>query len=120
MGIETGAYFLATDSYIAENKEALAEYLKALYESTLYIDEHLDESAEYLEGKLGIKAEDFKLKWETYQIQTGFSEEAAQHLEQIEDWAYTHGKFDTDYEVRDFIVTDVVDIAFPENVTIQK
>ena len=120
MGIETGAYFLATDSYITENKEALAEYLKALYESTLYIDEHLDESAEYLEGKLGIKAEDFKLKWETYQIQTGFSEEAAQHLEQIEDWAYTHGKFDTDYEVRDFIVTDVVDIAFPENVTIQK
>ena len=120
LGIETGAYFLAKEGFIAENKELLAEYLKAVYESAQYIDAHLDESAEYLEGKLGVKAEDFKLQWQTYQIKTGFSEEAALHLEQIEDWAYAHDKFDTDYEVRDFIVTDVVDIAFPENVTIQK
>ena len=120
LGIETGAYYLAKEGFIAENKELLAEYLKAVYESAQYIDAHLDESAEYLEGKLGVKADDFKLQWQTYQIKTGFSEEAALHLEQIENWAYTHGKFDTDYEVRDFIVTDVVDIAFPENVTIQK
>ena len=120
LGIETGAYFLAKEGFIAENKELLAEYLKAVYESAQYIDAHLDESAEYLEGKLGVKAEDFKLQWQTYQIKTGFSEEAALHLEQIEDWAYAHDRFDSDYEIRDLITTDVVDIAFPENVTIQK
>ena len=120
LGIETGAYFLAKEGFIAENKELLAEYLKAVYESAQYIDAHLDESAEYLEGKLGVKAEDFKLQWQTYQIKTGFSEEAALHLEQIEDWAYAHDRFDSDYEIRDLITTDVVDIAFPENVTIHK
>ena len=111
---------MAKEGFIAENKELLAEYLKAVYESAQYIDAHLDESAEYLEGKLGVKAEDFKLQWQTYQIKTGFSEEAALHLEQIEDWAYAHDRFDSDYEIRDLITTDVVDIAFPENVTIQK
>lgn len=120
LNIETGAYFLAPDSFIAENKELLSEYLKALDESAAYITANLDESAKYLEQKIGIKAEDFKLQWQTYQIKNGFSEEAAQHLETIEKWAYEHGKFDTDYDIREFITTDVVEIAFPESVTIKK
>jgi NitT/TauT family transport system substrate-binding protein len=120
MGIETGGYFLAKDSFIEENTEVLAEFLQAVYESAQYIDANLDACAEYLEDDLGVKAEDFKLQWNTYQIKTGFSEEAAQHLDEIENWAYEHGRFDTDYNIRDFIDTSVVEIAFPENVTIQK
>lgn len=118
IGITTGSYFLATDEFIAENKDLLAEFLLAVDESTTYINEHLDESAEYLETELGIKAEDFKANWVNYTFEPGFPEEAAVHLEDIEQWAYAHGSFDTDYSIRDFIDTEVVEIAFPDNVTI--
>ncbi len=120
LGIETGSYFLATDNYISENKEVLAQFLEAVDESTQYINDHLDESAEYLASKLGVKAEDFKANWENYTFDPGFSEEATTHLEDIEKWAYEHGSFDTDYNVRDFITTDVVKIAFPDDVTIKE
>lgn len=119
IGIQTGTYFLATDKYISENKEVLAKFLQAIDESTQYISDHLDESAEYLEGKLGVKAEDFKANWENYSFEPGFSEEATQHLEDIEKWGYEHGSFPKDYNIRDFITTEAVDIAYPDKVTIK-
>lgn len=120
MGIETGTYLLAKENFIAENKELLSNYLKALAESVQYVDANIDESAEYLADKLGIKAEDFKLQWQTYQIKTGFSEEAGVHLEEISKWAFEHEKYPKEYNIRDFIDTSVVESAFPENVTIKK
>lgn len=119
IGIQTGTYFLATDKYISENKEVLAKFLQAIDESTQYISDHLDESAEYLEGKLGVKSEDFKANWENYSFEPGFSEEATQHLEDIEKWGYEHGSFPKDYNIRDFITTEAVDIAYPDKVTIK-
>ena len=34
-----------------------------------YINDHLDESAEYLADKLGLKAEDFKENWKNYNFE---------------------------------------------------
>lgn len=119
IGIQTGSYFLAKDSYISENKEILAKFLQAVDESTQYINDHLDESAEYLEGKIGVKADDFKANWVNYSFEPGFSEEATTHLEDIEKWGFEHGSFPKDYNIRDFITTDVAQIAFPDNVTIE-
>lgn len=119
IGIQTGTYFLATDKYISENKEVLAKFLQAIDESTQYISDHLDESAEYLESKLGVKAEDFKANWENYSFEPGFSEDATKHLEDIEKWGFEHGSFPKDYNIRDFITTEAVDIAYPDKVTIE-
>ena len=96
-----------------------AKFLQAVDESTQYINDHLDESAEYLADKLGLKAEDFKENWKNYSFEPGFSEEATTHLEDIEKWGFEHGSFPKDYNVRDFINTDVAKIAFPDNVTIE-
>ena len=119
IGIQTGSYFLATDQYISDNIDTLANFLLAVDESTQYINDNLDESAQYLADKLGVKAEDFKENWKNYNFEPGFSEEATEHLEDIEAWGYKHGSFPTDYDIRDFINTDVVKIAFPDKVSIQ-
>ena len=74
---------------------------------------------EYLEGKIGVKADDFKLQWKVQGFSTGFSEEAAQHLESIQKWAHDHGKYDSDYNVRDFIDTRAAKIAFPDKTTVK-
>ena len=91
----------------------------AVDDITEYINDHLDESAEYLADKLGLKAEDFKENWKNYSFEPGFSEEATTHLEDIEKWGFEHGSFPKDYNVRDFINTDVAKIAFQVYVTIE-
>lgn len=118
--ITTGAYYLAKEGYIKENKQLLADYLTAIAESVKYIDEHFDESAKYLADKLGVKEEDFKLQWKGYELRSGFSEDAAKHLEEIEKWAFGAGRFKKDYNIRDFINTEAIEIAFPDKVTLQK
>ena len=104
---------------IDKNTDLLANYLKAIDESYEYVNAHMDESAEYLEGKIGVKADDFKLQWKVQGFSTGFSEEAAQHLESIQKWAHDHGKYDSDYNVRDFIDTRAAKIAFPDKTTVK-
>lgn len=119
LGEVTGAYYFTSDSFIDKNTDLLANYLKAIDESYEYVNSHIDESAEYLEGKIGVKADDFKLQWKVQGFSTGFSEEAAQHLESIQKWAHDHGKYDSDYNVRDFIDTRAAKIAFPDKTTVK-
>lgn len=116
---DIGAYYLATDKFIDSNTELLANYLTAINESYEYVNEHIDESAEFLENKIGVKAEDFKLQWKVQGFKTGFHEEAAEHLEEIQKWAYEHGKYDESYNIRDFIDTRAAKIAFPNEVTVK-
>lgn len=117
---DIGAYYFTSDSFLDKNTELLANYLKAISESYDYVDEHMDESAKFLEGKIGVKAEDFELQWKVQGFTTGFSEEAAQHLEKIQQWAFEHGKYDESYNVRDFIDTRAAEIAFPDKVSVVK
>lgn len=72
-----------------------------------------------LVSSYGLKAKDFKENWKNYSFEPGFSEEATTHLEDIEKWGFEHGSFPKDYNIRDFINTDVAKIAFPDNVTIE-
>ena len=118
--ITTGAYYLAREGFIKENTQLLADYLKAIAESVQYINDHFEESAKYLSDKLGVKEDDFKLQWKGYELRSGFSEDAAVHLEEIEKWAVNAGRFKKDYNIRDFINTDAIKIAFPDKVTIKK
>lgn len=120
LNLDVGAYYLTTDEILDSKTELLANYLLAINESYEYVASHLDESAAFLEAKLGVKAEDFKLNWQAQGFMNGFHEEAAEHLESIQDWAFSHGKYDESYNIRDFIDTRAVEIAFPNEVTVNK
>lgn len=116
----TGAYLVTSKSYIDGNADILADYIAALDESIKYINEHLDEVGERLGNKLGVIPENFKSDWKTPTFVIGFTEEGAKNLEEIEKWAASHGKFEKEYNIRDFIITAAVEKAFPDRVTIVK
>ncbi len=120
LGIETYGYFLTTEEYNAENKETLARFLQASQETFDYIKDHLDETAAFLESKIGIKSEDFISNWSSINSKLGFTEEGAAHLQTMEEWAFEHGSFPESYDVRQFINTEAAELAFPERVTIEK
>lgn len=118
IGINTGSYLLTTKNFNEANEKNLADYLKALQESTDYINEHLDETAAAVEKKFGVKAENFKADWQAKTLRVGFTEEGAAHLEEIADWAYTHDKYDKEFNVRNYIDVTAAKQYDPASVTI--
>lgn len=120
IGIKIGSYLFTTKEFLAENTDLLANYLKALNESIEYISENLDNVAPKIENKFGIKADDFKLRWQANTFRIGFTEEGAQQLDNLNKWALDQGKYPKAYNVRDFIDTSAAEKAVPDNVTIKK
>lgn len=120
VGINIYSYLVSTDEFVNANSELLANYLKALDESVDYINNHLDESAKKISAKFGINADDFKLNWSQYNIDFGLSEESAAHLNEINTWAFSQGKYSEEYDVRQFYNTKAAEIAFSDKVTVKK
>jgi NitT/TauT family transport system substrate-binding protein len=118
IGINTYSFDLATEEFNKNNPELIANYLKATQESYEYIVNHLDDAAAYLESTLGVSADLVKADWSVAKSTIGFSEEGATQLDLIEKWAFQKGKFEKEYNVRDYINTDAIKIAFPDKVTV--
>ena len=119
IGISTTAYLLATEGFITENTEALAQYLLAVDETIDFINNNLDETAEYLGERLDLIPEDFKANWKNRVFVHGLNADSAEHLQEIEKWAYDAGRFETDYQVTEFYDPRPVTLAFPDAVTVK-
>lgn len=113
--IRISAYLITTKEFAQNNTDLLADYLKALNESVQYLNEHLDESAKDISAKFGIDEDIFKSNWQRYTIKFGLSETAAAHLDEVNAWAFEHGKFPTEYNIRQFYFKDAAAKAFPDN-----
>ena len=115
IGIATRSYLMTTTDFLDDNTELLGDYLVALEESVEYITEHLDEVTPDIASKFGIEEDDFQSNWNNLQFNLGFTEEGAQKLEDVAAWAYENGKYDTEYDVRQFIDTSASVLAFGED-----
>lgn len=120
LDIHTYGYFLTTSEYNENNQETLAKFLQAAQESFDYIKANLDETAAFLETRIGVKAEDFVANWSSIISRIGFTQDGVDHLQAMEEWAYEHGSFTESYDVRDFINTEAAELAFPERVTLDQ
>lgn len=119
-GYSVGCYLVTTDEFFDANTDLLADYLKALDESVSFINDNLDSSAEKVSSKFGMEKDDFISDWQRYNIVLGSTEEGAAHLDDVNNWAYSNGKYSEEYNIRDFIRTEAVEKAFPDRVTVKK
>lgn len=120
MGIKTGSYLITTREFLAQNTDLLADYLRGLNESIDYITANEDASAAKCEAKFGVLKDDFIIGWNTYNFEIGFTEAGATHLEEVGKWAFDHGKFAKEYDIRKFIDTTAAEKAVPDKVTYKK
>ena len=115
IGVATRSYLLTTDEILSEKADLLAAYLNGLEESVQYISDNLDEVTPIISQKFSIEEDDFISTWTNLQFNLGFTEAGAEKLEDIGKWAYEHGKYDTEYNIRDFIDTTAAVLAFGED-----
>ena len=120
MGIKTGSYLITTREFLAQNTDLLADYLRGLNESIDYITANEDASAAKCEAKFGVLKDDFIIGWNSYNFELGFTEAGATHLEEVGKWAFDHGKFAKEYDIRKFIDTTAAEKAVPDKVTYKK
>ena len=120
LGVKTGTYLVTTREFLAANNDLVADYIRALNESINYISANQDASAVELEAKFGVLKDDFILNWNSYNFELGFTEEGASHLEQVGKWAFEHGKYSKEYDIRKFIDTSAAEKAVPDQVTYKK
>lgn len=118
IGIDVSSYLISTNEFASNNTELLANYLTALSESIDFINNNLDDSAEKISAKFGIEADDFKDNWTQITFNLGLTEEGADHLDEINTWAFDQGYYSESYDVRQFYYTDAVEKSFPDNVTV--
>jgi NitT/TauT family transport system substrate-binding protein len=120
IGIETYSYLITTREFSADNTETLGKLLQGINESYEYVGEHIDDVAKFLEGKTGVKADDFKATWAATNLSIGFNDAGVGQLQKIEEWAYAHERFAEEYDVTQFIETEALELAFPDKVTYKK
>lgn len=120
IGIETYSYLITTREFSADNTETLGKLLQGINESYAYVGEHIDDVAKFLEGKTGVKADDFKATWAATNLSIGFNDAGVGQLQKIEEWAYAHERFAEEYDVTQFIETEALELAFPDKVTYTK
>lgn len=111
--INVYSYLVSTKEFAEANSELLADYLKALNESFEYITANLDDVAAKVSAKFGIEADDFKSNWKLINLRSGLTEDSAEHLEAIKDWAFENGKFPENYNIRQFYSVSAAKAAFP-------
>lgn len=118
IGIDLTCYMITTSDFAENNTDLLADYLKAIDESTAYINDNLDACADKISEKFGIEVEDFKANWSQYTMTYGLAEKSAAHLDAINNWAYEQGKNPEQFNIRQFYYTEPAEKALPENVTV--
>ncbi len=119
LGIATYSYYLTTTAYNTENTRLIADFLTATQESYDYIVNHLEDAASYFESSLGLSAKDFTKDWTAAKSRIGFSEDGVKQLETIAAWAYQNDRYPKEYDIREYINTDALKIAYPDKITIQ-
>lgn len=110
----TYQFYLATESYLEKNEETVESFLKATQETIDYIEDNSDEAAAFLNQKVGIEKSIFLAYLKAYDLGIGFSQDALDDLNSINDWAYQNGNYSTEYNIEDFVNTEAVKKAFPD------
>ncbi len=117
IGATQYAFLVAKDSYLKEHQEDVVRFLETSEEGIDYINEHLDEVAQWVEDETGLDKDLYISSWKGIEHGFGFTEEAYEDLNEVKTWCYENGKFDTDFNVSDFINTDALEALEPDKVT---
>lgn len=110
-------YLVANNSYLTGHQAEVEKFLETSEEGFAYIEENLDEFADWVSADIGLNKDLVISGWQSAQYGYTFDQDAYEDLVKVEKWCYKNGNFDTDYDVADFINTDALKAIKPDSVT---
>ena len=110
VGLSSSNQYITTREFASENAELLANFLLASEEIYAYINSNLDECSELVANRLGAEAADVKSAMTCYVLSVDLPEDEIELLEDIGTWAVAHGKYEENFNIRDYITLDVLEL----------
>lgn len=117
LGIYMYTFLVANESYLDAHKEEVAKYLEVSEEGFAYINDNLDEFADWVSADTGLDRDIFITDWKAKRHEYSFEQEAYDDLVKVKDWCYENGRFDTNYDISEYINTDALQLYKPESVS---
>lgn len=118
-GVSIDSYLLADRTFVEQNPEAIANLFKALNEGIDYVKGNKEDTAKLAFEQLKIPAEDALKDIERQNYVLGFTQEDAEHLEEMKKWIEEKGLLKESFDLKDKLMLDPLKQAFPELVTFQ-
>ena len=120
IGAVAHSYYVTTTDIANSDEAILAEFLAAVNETFDYIDNNTEEAGAYLETALGLDKDNFIADWSGFENRIGFAQDNLDTLNEMEKWSYDRGNFPTEYNVRDYIDTDILKLYNEKLITINE
>ena len=116
LGLTVDAYYVSSDSYIAEKEKTIEKFFSAVAETEEWIVENKEETAEIVESKTNIPKEQVVANIDDSELLLDFKQNSIDHLNDIKEWALDAGNFENDFDIAEFVDTTSLEKIFPENV----
>jgi NitT/TauT family transport system substrate-binding protein len=114
---QTVTVLLSTQKFLTENRELVVKYVKALEEIVKFINDEPQKTAEIVQKRINIPAEQVLVNLERNEISVNFTQATIDTLDAINKWGRDFGFIKHTFEARDYVDTDALREAFPESVS---
>lgn len=109
LNLSIDSYYVASDSFLKEKKDAAEDFLAAIAETQKWIKKNPKEAAAIVEKKTHMPAEQVIASLEATDLVLDLGKDSIQHLNKIKDWAVGAGNFEKNFDISDFIDTAVLE-----------
>lgn len=113
------AYVFADETFLTEQSEVFANYLKSIEQAKEFIENNEDEAAQVCADYLTLKKEDVTSSFAAYEYDIAFTQEDYDHINGIAVWCKENGVTE-EFEVKDYMNIDAITSLFPDNVTYEE
>lgn len=119
LNVTTNMFYVADESYLKENEDVIERFLQANQEIYDYIADNNEEAAEIVYNKLAIPQETFLGSLKEADLVIDLKQDSIDALNVINTWAKAQGRYEQDYDAKDFVYGDSVKAVYPDRTDIQ-
>lgn len=118
LGVSTDMFYVADKSYLEKNADVVKRFLQANKEIYDYIASDSATAANLVNEKLAIPKETFLGGLKDTDLLIDLKQQSIDSLNTINSWAKKKGRYNLDYNAKDFIYLDVIKGLYPDKVDI--
>lgn len=119
LGLRTDQYFISSTEYLESQESVVEEFLAAIKETQEWLIANEEEAAGILEEKVNVPKEQTLKNLKNYELVMDFKEDTVEHLNGIKKWAVEEGRFEKDYEIKDYVALKALTALYPDEVDIK-
>lgn len=114
----TTLFFVAKDSYLAKNSEAVEKFYKGFQETLDYINENQEDAIKIINTKTGLSEDAIKAGLDAYDLGIMFKKDIYDYVDNVNKWLYENKYYDYEFDTKDYVDVSIAKKLYPDAVEI--